>query len=233
MHRLDKLVSHTLSLSRKEVKDLLKTKRISLNGNIIVDGSIKASSDDIICLDETRLDCFPAEVIMVHKPQGVVCSTQDAYYPTVYEYFEISSKHYHMIGRLDQDTTGLLLLTTNGQLTHQLMSPNKKVNKHYIVTLDRDIEDESIQLLEKGVDIQDDTICEPAQVVKMSSNVIELIIHEGRYHQVKRMLSAVGYNVLALHRSHIGGLSLDGLALGQQRALTQSEIHRLKEKHTS
>jgi 16S rRNA pseudouridine516 synthase len=228
MHRLDKVLSHALNISRSDVKKALKDGVVSINNHIIKDAGIKVNEKDIVQFNNEVIECFPHELIMIHKPMGVVCSKSDSHYPSVFEVFNLSSKQYHMIGRLDQDTTGLLLLTTNGQLTHQLMSPQKKVSKHYQVTLDHPISEEAIKQLESGVDIQDETLCAGAKVIVHEDNLIELIIHEGRYHQVKRMMHALGYEVLKLHRSQVSFLKLEDLKIGEWRACTEAEIQQLK-----
>jgi 16S rRNA pseudouridine516 synthase len=228
MHRIDKLLSHALNLSRSEIKASIKEGGVSLNDEIIKDSALKVNEKDIIKFHGEVIQCFPNEVIMIHKPMGVVCSKTDPFYPSVFEYFNLSSKQYHMIGRLDQDTTGLLLLTTNGQLTHQLMSPHKKVSKHYQVTLNKPITQEAIHQLELGVDIQDETVCAPAEVIVHETALIELIIHEGRYHQVKRMMQALGYEVVKLHRTQVSFLVLGNLEEGRIRACSADEINKLK-----
>lgn len=233
MQRVDKVLSHALSVSRSEIKSMIKHKRVTCNQIIVDDGGLKVSAQDVICVDLLLVNCFPAEVIMINKPKGVVCSTHDPHHPTVFQVFNLSSKQYHMVGRLDQDTTGLLLLTTNGQLTHHIMHPLKKIEKHYIVTLDSPISDAAIHALAQGVDIQDDTICAPAFAQRLSACVIVLRLSEGRYHQVKRMMLALGYHVLALHRSQIGDLTLGDLLECESRVLSDAEVGRLKEKHIS
>ncbi|MBS3991749.1 MAG: rRNA pseudouridine synthase [Erysipelothrix sp.] len=231
MERIDKILSHGLGWSRKEVKDAIKQKRVVLNNVIVKDSSIKVSDNDLIYVDEELVKTTFDEVIMIHKPKGVVCSTTDPHLPTVFDFFKLSSKIYHMIGRLDQDTTGLLLLTKDGQLTHQLMSPHKKVMKYYRVNLLKPITEEAINKLRIGVDIQDETLTAPAQVHQVSEHIIELGISEGRYHQIKRMMLALDNEVVELHRYRLGPLTLDSLNEGEWRALTQSEIESLKEKH--
>lgn len=231
MERIDKILSHALGWSRKDVKDAIKQKRVAMNNTIIKDSSIKVSDSDLIYVDDQLVKTTFDEVIMIHKPKGVVCSTIDPHLPTVFDFFKLSSKIYHMIGRLDQDTTGLLLLTRDGQLTHQLMNPHKKVVKYYRVTLLKPITNEAIDSLRVGVDIQDETLTAPAQVHQVSECIIELGISEGRYHQIKRMMHALDNEVIELHRYRLGNLSLDSLNEGEYRALTQSEIENLKEKH--
>lgn len=231
MERIDKILSHGLGWSRSEVKDAIKSKRVVMNKNIVIDASIKISETDLIYVDDELIKTTFDDVIMIHKLKGVVCSTVDPHLPTVFSYFNLSSKIYHMIGRLDQDTTGLLLLTRDGQLTHQLMSPHKKVTKYYRVTCVKPITEEAINSLKQGVDIQDETLCAPAQVNQISEYIIELGITEGRYHQIKRMMHALDNEVIDLHRYCIGSLTLDSLNEGEWRALSKVEIESLKEKH--
>lgn len=229
MQRLDKALADALNWTRSDIRNAVKQKRVCVNHHIVKDFGMKVSQYDHIMLDSDQVVLFHHEVIMVHKPVGVVCSSVDSKFPTVFEYFKLSPKLYHMVGRLDQDTSGLLLLTTNGQLTHQLMNPSKKVDKHYQVVLRDPISQKAIQQLETGVDIGDEKVCEPARVVVMDATTIELIIHEGRYHQVKRMLQAVKNEVLELHRSQIGSLTLDGLDVGAWRVCSEEEILQLKQ----
>ena len=231
MERIDKILSYGLGWSRSEVKVAIKQKRVVLNNSLVRDASIKVSETDLIYVDEELVKTTFDDVIMIHKPKGVVCSTVDPHLPTVFSVFNLSSKIYHMIGRLDQDTTGLLLLTRDGQLTHQLMSPNKKVTKFYRVTLLKPITDDAISRLKEGVDIQDEALCAPAQVNLVSEHIIELGITEGRYHQIKRMMHALDNEVIELHRYRLGSLTLDSLNEGEWRALSKSEIESLKEKH--
>lgn len=229
MQRLDKALADALNWTRSESRNAVKQKRVSVNHHIVKDFGMKVSQQDHIVCDNEVINLVHHHVIMVHKPVGVVCSSVDTNHPTVYEYFNLSPKIYHMIGRLDQDTSGLLLLTTNGQLTHQLMNPSKKIDKHYQVVLRDPISMKAIQQLESGVDIGDEKVCEPAKVIVMDATTIELIIHEGRYHQVKRMLQAVKNEVLELHRSQIGSLNIDGLDVGSWRECTDAEIASLKQ----
>jgi 16S rRNA pseudouridine516 synthase len=231
MERIDKILSYSLGWSRKEVKDAIKQKRVVHNNVIVKDSSIKVAESYQIYVDEELVKTTFDDVIMIHKPKGVVCSTIDPHLPTVFDTFNLSSKIYHMIGRLDQDTTGLLLLTRDGQLTHQLMSPHKKVMKYYRVTLLKPITDEAVNSLRVGVDIQDETLTAPAHVNQVSEYVIELGISEGRYHQIKRMMHALDNEVVELHRYKLGSLTLDELNEGEWRALTKLEIENLKEKH--
>jgi len=229
MQRLDKVLADALNWTRSDIRNAIKQKRVSVKHHIVSDFGVKVSQHDHIMFDDEQVNLVHHEIIMVHKPIGVVCSSVDPKYPTVFEYFKLSPKLYHMVGRLDQDTSGLLLLTTNGQLTHQLMNPAKKVEKHYQVVLREPISHKAIQQLESGVDIGDEKACEPAKVVVMDATTIVLIIHEGRYHQVKRMLQAVKNEVLELHRSQIGSLTLDGVEVGSWRECTKEEIMSLKQ----
>lgn len=228
MERIDKILSYGLGWSRNEVKIAIKQKRVVKNDRLLSDASIKISNTDLIYVDGELVKTNFDDVIMIHKPKGVVCSTVDPHFPTVYSAFNLSSKVYHMVGRLDQDTTGLLLLTRDGQLTHQLMKPQKKVMKFYQVTCLKPITVSDIKSLIKGVDIQDATLCAPAQVKQISEYIIELGITEGRYHQIKRMMHALDNEVINLHRFRLGKLTLDSLSEGEWRALTASEIESLK-----
>ena len=166
---------------------------------------------------------------MLNKPEGVVSATNDNTAPTVLDLLPAQDKKdLFPVGRLDKDTTGLLLLTNDGALAHDLLSPKKHVDKTYLVQPDHPLSEEDIHRLEAGLDIGDDKPTAPAKAKITPDGDLLLTIHEGRFHQVKRMLQAVGNQVCTLERVSFGPLSLDpSLPRGAHRALTEEEIRAL------
>jgi 16S rRNA pseudouridine516 synthase len=163
---------------------------------------------------------------MLNKPEGCVCSHADEHYPSVFDLFEALHQPLHVAGRLDVDTTGLVLVTGDGQWSHRITSPAHSCRKRYRVWLEEVITDKMIERLEKGVFLlPEKQRTRPAQVEKVADDEIVLTITEGRYHQVKRMLEVVENRVERLHREQIGDLKLDSaLAPGEWRELTEAEI---------
>lgn len=162
---------------------------------------------------------------MLHKPQGVISATEDKYHKTVLDLVPIAKKDVFPVGRLDIDTEGLLLLTNDGQLAHQLLSPKKHVSKVYYVELQRALHLDDIKLIEQGITLDDGYRCLPAKIDGVTSNSCHITLYEGKYHQVKRMFIAVGNKVTYLKRLSMGNLMLDEtLPLGQYKQLNDNEI---------
>lgn len=239
--RLDKyLGDHNLG-TRKQIKEYLKNGRCTVNGIVAVkpDVHINELSDEI-AFDGKVLSYARFHYFMLYKPAGVVSATNDKRNVTVLDLLkEENLKNLSPCGRLDIDTEGLLLITDDGVMIHNLLSPKKHVDKVYEVHIAHELSEEDIKRLTDGVDIgdkNDDGSVKPtlpAVVTQMERDndgipVIELTIHEGRFHQVKRMLEAVGNEVLFLKRLSMGPLFLDEkLAPGEYRALTDEEIKKL------
>ena len=169
---------------------------------------------------------------LLHKPAGVITATEDKSQKTVIDLLTgISTKNLFPVGRLDKDTEGLLLITDDGELSHKLLSPKKHVDKTYFCLLKKDISEADINVLSQGVDIGDEKPTMPAVVKALSEREVELTIREGRFHQVKRMMQAVGNEVLYLKRLSMGPLSLpDDLEKGCFRPLSDAEIEQLKQE---
>ena len=226
--RLDKFLSITSGLSRSESKKALKENAITLNGNKVVDPKLQIKEDtDLICLYNQKLTFLKNIYIVMNKPQGVVCSTSDRNNQTVNDLLtqEMSHRQPHSVGRLDKDTTGLVLLTDDGKWTHRITSPKKKCTKIYEVDAAEPIDESYIKSFADGVMIaDDDMITLPAHLEIVSEHKALLSLVEGRYHQVKKMFASVGNHVNALHRRQIGGLALpEDLEVGQWRLLTEDE----------
>lgn len=231
MMRLDKFLKYVGYGSRSLVKKIIKQKRVLVNGCLITEEGYNVDENqDVIQVDGKILTYIKYIYLMLNKPQGYVSARIDNLYPTVldlineYQYLELFP-----VGRLDLDTEGLLLITNDGNLAHQLLQPKFHVNKTYYLTTDMPLTDQDILILEKGI-ILDGKITKPAKIIK-EHNGYCLTINEGRFHQVKRMINSVNKNVTYLKRISFGPLKLDEkLALGEYRLLTNAEIELLKNK---
>lgn len=225
--RLDQHIATSSELSRKEARRAILGGRVSVNGARCKRASDHVTERDQVLLDNRLLTLPGDQYLMMNKPAGVISATTDSNQPTALDLLPADiARHVHIAGRLDKDTTGLLLLTSDGQWSHQITSPRRDCPKTYQVMLAEPLPDEARLRLEQGVLLNgEDRPTQPAGVVVRSQTTIELTIREGRYHQVKRMLAAVGNHVAALHRLSIGPLVLDdALAPGQYRPLTTEEI---------
>ena len=231
MMRLDKYLVAMQAGSRSEVKELCKKGLVTVNGIICKqsDTKIDENKDEVICRGH-RLSYEKYRYYMLHKPAGVVTATRDNHDKTVLDLLKgVNTKDLSPAGRLDKDTEGLLLLTNDGELIHNLLSPRKHVDKTYYVKTREALSDSALQALEMGVDIGEDALTLPARAQLLSDKELLLTIQEGRFHQVKRMLQAVDNEVLYLKRMTFGSLTLDEvLAPGEFRSLTQEEIDSLK-----
>lgn len=229
--RLDKLLANMGFGSRKDVKALLKEKRVTVNGKVIRNSSIHIDPlEDQIFVDEKKVIYRPYIYIMMNKARGYVSATEDNRDKTVIDLLAEEYKHYgpFPVGRLDKDTEGLLLLTNDGQLAHHLTSPKKGIEKTYFAIIDGRVTEEDKQAFLKGVTLDDGYVTKPGYLTILESgkmSKIELIITEGKFHQVKRMFASVGKKVTYLKRIQMGELTLDpSLALGEYRELNEKEL---------
>ena len=229
-----KLVKHLANLgygSRKEVAWMFREGRVTDAAGEVLYADDPLEHDQVR-VDGERLDPPPGLVLMLHKPAGYTCSTRDKG-RTVYELlparFARRDPGLSTVGRLDRDTTGLLLLTADGGLLHRIVSPKSKLPKVYQATLAGDLRGDEAALFASGSLLLESeaTPLLPAQLQVLGPRQAQLTLHEGRYHQVRRMFAAVGNHVEALHRPRVGGLELGGLAPGQWRALDASDLGRL------
>lgn len=232
--RLDKLLTQMQLGTRSQVKEHIKRGIVTVNDHVIKEPEHKVNEmEDKICFMGKELRFNQFAYYMLNKPQGVVTATEDHYDRTVMDLMCAAvGKDLFPVGRLDKDTVGLLLITNDGELSHRLLSPKRHVEKTYYVECKGVFTPEAIVRLEQGVDIGDDKLTLPARVnhVEQSDNAysLELSITEGRFHQVKRMIQAVGGRVTYLKRVSFGGLVLDEtLPEGAWRALEQEEIEQL------
>lgn len=216
--------------SRNDIKIDIRRGRVSVNGAPVKSGSIQvdSESDEVIHMGEV-IRYIPHLYLMLNKPEGYVSATEDRVHPTVIDLVPEEYRHYDLfpVGRLDIDTTGLLLITNDGDFAHKVISPVSGIEKLYIADLSGELKEQEKERLSDGVEIttrRGKYICS-ARDVRCDARRVEIIITEGKFHQVKKMFEAVGVEVLSLARKRIGGLVLDEtLAPGELRELTESEI---------
>lgn len=222
--RLDKFISQATDLTRSLARQVVKQNRVCINDQLAHTVAQVVLATDRITLDGNLLSLPGNRYIMLHKPAGYVCTRGDTHHADVFSLVE-RSDDLHVAGRLDADTTGLVLLTNDGQWSHRVTSPRRKCDKVYLVGLAHALDIEQITRIEQGVALNgEDKPTLPAQLKLISDAHVELTIHEGKYHQVKRMFAAVGNLVVALHRQSIGQVVLGGgLLPGEWRNLTRAE----------
>lgn len=249
--RIDKYLADVGIGTRSEVKKLLKAGFVSVNGQITKDSSLKVNTDkDKVSFKGKELTYQEFHYYMLNKPSGCISATRDGLSPTVIEFLKgVPTKDLFPVGRLDKDTEGLLLITNDGMLAHNLLSPKKHVNKTYIAFVNKALSEEELELFKSGLDIGDETPTLPAEIYEASEKQITdnlenssikkeelsyskaylVIIKEGRYHQIKRMFEYFKSNVVYLKRLKMGNLYLDSkLMPSQYRPLSSEEIYSLK-----
>jgi 23S rRNA pseudouridine2605 synthase len=225
--RLNAYLARTGVASRRGADELIKRGRVRVNG---MRGELNTfvGEGDVVDLDGLLLVPQPLAYVLLHKPAGVVTTASDPHgRPTVVGLVQHEARVVP-VGRLDSDTTGALLLTNDGELAHRLAHPRYEVEKVYEAEVEGEPSDEALAALERGVDL-DDGPTAPAHARRLGPSRIELSIHEGRKHQVKRMLEAVGYPVRRLHRSRYAGLTTEGLEPGGWRELRDDEVAALRD----
>ena len=224
--RLNAYLARAGIASRRSSDELIKAGRVTVNGE---PGQLNTfvQSRDLVELDGEPVHLQPLAYVLLHKPAGAVTTASDPQgRSTVVELVDHPGRVVP-VGRLDIDTTGALLLTNDGELAHRLAHPRYEVEKVYEAEVEGDPSDETLAKLCKGIEL-DDGPTSPATARHLGPGRVELAIHEGRKHQVKRMLAAVGHPVTRLHRSRYAGLTLEGLEPGQWRELEPSEVERLR-----
>ena len=226
--RLDKFLSNNGFGSRKDVKLLIKKQNVYINDTLIkqADYSFEPTKD-IVKVNDQIVKYKEFYYFLLNKPKGYISATEDYKQNTVLDLLpEYSHLDLFPIGRLDKDTTGTLLITNDGQLAHALLSPKKHVDKVYIATLDKDIPSSIINDFEKGI-ILDNELTLPAKLEILEHNVAKVTLHQGKYHQVKRMFSHFGLEVIELHREKFAFLTVDNIPLGTYRELTLEEEQQI------
>lgn len=235
--RLDKLLANMGFGTRKTVKTVLKSKEVTVNGTIEKEGKTQVDPDkDVIVVSGEAVHYQEFVYFMMHKPQGVVSATTDNLHETVIDLLQPQDQVLDPfpVGRLDKDTEGLLLLTNDGTLAHNLLSPKKHVDKCYEAIIEGLVNEQDIQAFKDGITLNDGFICQSAQLEIVSTDsekkqtLIKVTIHEGKFHQVKRMFEAVGKSVSYLKRLSMGKLQLDEtVKIGKYRPLTKEELESL------
>lgn len=235
MERLDKILASQGTLSRRDIKEIMKKGRVSVNGTVVKDSSIKVDIyKDEVCLDGEKITLKKHIYIMMNKPQGVVSASEGEKEETVVDLVpdEFYRKGLFPAGRLDKDTTGFVLITDDGDFAHKILSPKNHIFKTYLARLDHELSESDIRMLENGITLGDGTILKEAKVeiVEQSDTpLVKIMICEGKYHQVKRMFAAAGNRVVALHRSKMGELELDSaLNPGECREITPEELQKIQ-----
>lgn len=223
--RLDRYISRYTKYNQRDVKRLLAQKRISVDGDLIADVDVLVDEFSLVCVDGENLPKKVPRYIMLHKPKGVVSATKDALHTTVIDLLEGETQDLHIVGRLDLNTTGLLLLTNDSRWSERLMLPNAKVVKSYLVTLQNPIDESYKVAFSEGMYFSyEKQMTLPAGLEIISAHKARVTLTEGRYHQVKRMFGRFRNPVVELHRERVGALMLSNdLGVGNSRDLTTDE----------
>lgn len=234
--RLDKYLADMQIGTRSEVKKLIRAGKVQVGGHICKNADEKFDPEQTEVMVEHVLVGYVAyEYFMLNKPKGCVSATEDKRYPTVLDYIsQHKRKDLFPVGRLDLDTEGLLLITNDGALAHELLSPAKHIPKTYEAKIDGIVTQADVELFAKGMDIGEKKFTKPAELVILKANVIshvQITIYEGKFHQIKRMFEAIDKPVLELKRISMGKLALDEqLEPGEYRSLTEEEIEYLRQR---
>lgn len=228
--RLDKFLSHFAEVPRSKAKIGIKKKHATINGEVIIKADTQVTPEDLVTWYGEEVHPVGERYYMLNKPEGFICANSDEMHQTVFDLLdEPMMDKLHVAGRLDIDTTGLVLITSDGEWSHKITSPRHLKYKVYLIETEQPITDEMCEQLATGVMLHGEkNATKPAIVDKLAEYSMRLSIHEGKYHQVKRMLAAVNNRVVALHREKIDAIELDSdLAPGEYRPLTQDEITAL------
>lgn len=230
MERIDKIISTQTKYSRKDIKILIKNKRVTINDNIVNKTDIKVNPElDIIKIDNEEIKIKKNIYLILNKPKGYISATTDRTMQTVLDLVpdEYSHRCVFPAGRLDKDTTGLMILTDDGNFAHNILSPKKHVKKRYAVTIDTPVTNEMVDGFKNGV-ILNDGECKEALLEITGTNTAVVTLTEGRYHQIKRMFGCFGAKVIELERISMGSLTLPSdLKRGECRELTEEELKKI------
>ncbi len=227
--RLDKMLSSLDVGTRKEVQKIVRLGRVNVNNQVVKDPAFSVQENDLIKVDNQTLNTCLKRTVMLHKPSGVLTAAFNKKQKTVMDLLPsvYQTLNCMPVGRLDKDTTGLLLLTTDGELCHRLISPKYGVKKVYVASVDTPLQKEDIEVFEKGISFKD-FVSLPAKLEIVSDYVAKITVTEGKYHQVKRMLQHVGHQTLSLKRISFSIFELkDALKEGEMRELTEEENRAL------
>ena len=234
MERLQKIIAQSGFCSRRKAEELISEGRVKVNGKVVTELGTKADVEDIVTVDGKKINMERKVYILMNKPRNVVCSAKDDRgRKTVVDLIEGVGERIYPIGRLDFDTTGVLLLSNDGDLTNKLIHPSKEINKTYRVTIEGFANEEQLERIRRGIKLDgvmtSEAIVEVSKINKEKrKSIINITIHEGKNHQVKRMFNTVGLKVVKLNRIEFAGFKVGGLKEGQYRLLTNKEITELK-----
>jgi 16S rRNA pseudouridine516 synthase len=226
--RLDKLISNSTTFTRSQARIAIRGGKVKIDGVIFKNAAQQVTEESNVEYMGVAINKPQPRYIMVNKPTGVVCANKDKDHVTIFDsLFLPRLDTLHVAGRLDIDTTGLVIITDDGQWLHQITSPKHDYKKVYLVDLDSPITEKQIRILEEGVQLKKEKKRSlPAKIEIIEDQIIKITISEGKYHQVKRMMAAVGNHVVKLHRESIASIKLDeSLEEGQWRELTEAEIN--------
>ena len=233
MERLDKVIVSQTEYSRKDVKKLVQSKRILVNGEVIKSSDIKIDKEkDVILIDGKNIDIQEHVYLVLNKPEGYISATEDRAQKTVLDLIDEKYLCRDMFpaGRLDKDTTGMMIITDDGVFAHNILSPKKHIKKIYEVTIDIPVTDEMKKGFEEGIKLIDG-VCKSSLLEKIGEYEARVTLTEGRYHQIKRMFGMYGAKVVKLHRICMGSLYLpEDLVKGESRELTKEELELLTKR---
>jgi len=224
--RLDRFICKSTDLTKGDATLLINKGEVFVNGEVATNETSQVHENNKIMLNSQQLKTRPFRYLLIHKPANTICSNIDEVYPSLFNYIEIDKvSELHVAGRLDADTTGLVLVTDDGRWSFDIIRPEKQCKKVYRVGLSKPIADDVIDQFKNGIKLQGESnLTRPAELVIINPNEGLLTITEGKFHQVKRMFSTVGNRVVSLHRETIGEISLD-VEVGQWRYLTANEVN--------
>jgi len=234
MERLQKMLAHAGVASRRKAEQMILDGKVRVNGKVIKELGTKVSSSDTIEVEGVQLEKEQKVYYLLYKPRGVISAvSDDKNRKVVTDFFEDIDKRIYPVGRLDYDTSGLLIMTNDGEFANILTHPKYEINKTYVARLKGIPEREDLQKLERGIKLEDGMTA-PAKVKLLSGDkkqgkgIVQITIHEGRNRQVRRMFEAIGYPVQKLSREQFGFLTLHGLNAGESRQLTSHEVKLLR-----
>ncbi len=230
--RLDKFLAAYTTLSRKEAKKAIRKGEVTIDGMAVESETQKVFTDQVITIRGEKIKAVRHIYLMLNKPQGVLSATKDREEKTVMDFLPDMGRPLFPVGRLDKDTEGFLLLTDDGALAHKLLSPAYHVAKTYEIEYSGNLADNAVSQVLQGIDIGEKHLTKPAELCLIEKGRARLTITEGKFHQVKRMISALGGKVTYLKRISMAGIMLDeNLAKGDYRELTEEEVAVLQERH--